>query len=224
MEHQTIDWGRVEYATALDQQQALVSDRIEGEAPDTLVFTEHPPSYTIGKRLGAARHLLWDEGELEKEGIRVYETNRGGDITYHGPGQIVGYSILDWSGSKDLHAYLRTLEEVLICSLRDLGLESERNPGKTGIWIGPRKVAAIGIAVRRWVTYHGFALNVNPNMEHFKGIVPCGIPTQDGQVTSLEAELGSTLDLSLVKSIIDRNFWQLFSSQNIENNGHTEEF
>ena len=131
----------------------------------------------------------------------MVRTNRGGDA-YHGPGQVVGYPIVSLAHRPDLHAYLRFLEEVLINSLGCLGLAAGRRPGQTGIWLGSRKIAAIGVAVRRWVTYHGFALNVNPDLGHFAGIVPCGIPAKDGTVTSIQAELGRAPEAAEVKNIL----------------------
>jgi lipoyl(octanoyl) transferase len=184
----------------------LVTQRINGEIGDTLVFTEHEPVFTIGLRAGAESHLVWDDTELTRAGITVAKTNRGGDITYHGPGQTVGYPIVSLAARKDLHAYLRFLETVLINSLGMLGLDAARRDGKTGIWIAERKIAAIGVAVRRWVTYHGFALNVNPNLAHFDGIVPCGIAATDGTITSLTAELGRTLEGDEVKRVLAAEF------------------
>jgi lipoyl(octanoyl) transferase len=137
------------------------------------------------------------------------KTNRGGDITYHGPGQIVGYPILSLATRKDLHAYLRFLEQVLINSIGAMGLAAARREGKTGIWLGQRKIAAIGVAVRRWVTYHGFALNVNANLSHFGGIVPCGITATEGTVTSMHAELGRPVDEAEVKTLLADEFQSL---------------
>lgn len=202
----TIDWGRTRYADAFARQDALVSQRIAGEIGDTLVFTEHEPVFTIGMRGGADAHLVWPAERLAQEGIEVAKTNRGGDITYHGPGQVVGYPILSLETHKDLHAYLRFLEQVLINSLGSLGLAAARREGKTGIWLGKRKIAAIGVAVRRWVTYHGFALNVNADLRHFGGIIPCGISASDGTVTSMSAELQRKVDESEVKRVLDAEF------------------
>lgn len=185
----TLDWGRTEYEAARQAQESLVARRIAGEIGDTLVFTEHDPVYTVGMRGGAEKHLVWDAPRLSQAGIEVVKTNRGGDITYHGPGQIVGYPIVSLDTHRDLHAYLRFLEEVLIAAVARAGLTAARREGLTGIWIGHRKVAAIGVSVRRWVAYHGFALNVAPDLAHFNGIVPCGIAASDGTVTSLAAEL-----------------------------------
>lgn len=183
------DWGRTEYREALERQLALVERRIRGEVPDTLVFTEHAPVYTLGARPGAQAHLLWQTAQLEAAGIGVVKTNRGGDITYHGPGQIVAYPILSLRERRDLHAYLRGLEEALIKTVARFGISAGRREGLTGIWVGPRKLAAIGVAVKSWVTYHGLALNVDPDLGHFAGIVPCGIT--DGTVTSMAVELGT---------------------------------
>lgn len=204
------DWGRTRYEPAWRAQDELVAKRIAGEIPDTLVFTEHDPVYTVGLRSGAADHLVWSADHLAREGIEVVKTNRGGDITYHGPGQIVGYPIVDLSSRKDLHEYLRFLEQVMINTVGTLGLAAARREGKTGIWVGTRKIAAIGVAVRRWVAYHGFALNVNPDLAHFQGIVPCGIGATEGTVTSLQAELGREFDLAEVKALLAREFSLLF--------------
>ena len=206
----TVDWGRTRYTPAWRRQEDFVARRLAGEIGDTLIFTEHEPVYTIGVRLGAAQNLLWDAAELARRGIDLVETNRGGDITYHGPGQIVGYPIIDLATRKDLHAYLRFLEQVLINALGNLGLAADRRPGKTGIWLGPRKIAAIGVAVKRWVTYHGFALNVNTDLAPFAGIVPCGIT--DGTVTSLQQELGRAFDLTEVKQVLAAEFWSRFGA------------
>lgn len=203
------DWGRTRYEAAWRRQDELVARRIAGEIGDTLVFTEHEPVYTVGLRSGADQNLVWDPAHLAREGIEVVKTNRGGDITYHGPGQIVGYPIVDLSSRKDLHEYLRLLEQVMINTVGSLGLVATRREGKTGIWVGTRKIAAIGVAVRRWVAYHGFALNVNANLSHFQGIVPCGINATEGTVTSLQAELGRELDLAAVKNRLAIEFGEL---------------
>ena len=203
----TLDWGRTGYAAAWRQQEALVVRRNAGEIGDSLVFTEHEPVFTLGVRSGAERHLLWDAAELVRRGIEVVTTNRGGDITYHGPGQIVGYPIISLAPRKDLHAYLRFIEQVLINTVGTFGLAADRRAGKTGIWLGPRKIAAIGIAVKKWTTLHGFALNVNTDLTAFTGIVPCGIT--DGTVTSLQAELGRALDPAEVKHVLAAEFWRM---------------
>lgn len=208
--HLTIDWGRTRYADAWQRQEEAVAERLAGRAPDQLIFTEHEPVYTLGLRSGAEKHLMWNAQRLAREGIEVVKTNRGGDITYHGPGQVVGYPIVSLDARRDLHAYLRFLEQVLINAVGCLGLAASRREGKTGIWLGPRKIAAIGVAVRRWVTYHGFALNVQTNLQHFSGIVPCGIAATDGSVTSLAAELGREVSMAEVKAVLTREFWSLW--------------
>jgi len=203
-----LDWGRTRHADATARQLALVEDRIAGKTGDTLVFTEHEPVYTLGLRAGAAAHLLWDDAERARRGIGLEQTGRGGDITYHGPGQIVGYPIVSLAQSRDLHAYLRFLEQVLIDALAELGLAGSRREGLTGIWIGPRKIAAIGVAARRWITYHGFALNLDPDLTPFSGIVPCGIPSAQGTVTSVAAELGRSPEAAKVKGLLADAFWR----------------
>ncbi len=203
-----IDWGRTRHADATARQLALVDDRLSGKAGDSLVFTEHEPVYTLGLRAGAAAHLLWDAAERARRGIGLEQTGRGGDITYHGPGQIVGYPIVSLAQSRDLHAYLRFLEQVVIDALAELGLAGSRREGLTGIWIGPRKIAAIGVAARRWVTYHGFALNLDPDLTPFSGIVPCGIPSAQGTVTSVAAELGRAPEAAKVKGLLADAFWR----------------
>ncbi|MFT3784514.1 MAG: lipoyl(octanoyl) transferase LipB [Nibricoccus sp.] len=205
----TVDWGRTRYEDAWRRQEELVAQRISGAVGDTLVFTEHEAVFTIGMRSGAEGNLVWNDEQLSREGVEVVKTNRGGDITYHGPGQIVGYPIISLAPRQDLHAYLRFLEQVMINSVGALGLAASRREGKTGIWLGKRKVAAIGVAVKRWVTYHGFALNVNSNLAHFGGIIPCGIGAQEGTVTSLQAEFGRPCDLEEVKTVLAREFWTL---------------
>lgn len=205
----TIDWGRTRYREALERQKVRVTQRKAGTVPDTLIFTEHHPVYTVGVRPGAKNHLVWQAEQLQQAGIEVVETNRGGDITYHGPGQIVGYPIVDWQEVRDLHLYLRNLEDVLINAVGQFGIKASRREGKTGIWIEDRKLAAIGVAVKSWVTYHGFALNVDPDLSHFGGIVPCGIT--DGSVTSLKQELQIECpDSAAVKSTLSLEFWKVF--------------
>jgi lipoyl(octanoyl) transferase len=172
------------------------------------LFCEHPHVYTLG-RSGDEKNLLVDDEALKSLDATFYKNNRGGDITYHGPGQIVGYPIVSLEPRRDLHVYLRFLEQVLINSVGHLGLAADRNPGKTGIWLGNRKVAAIGVAVRRWVSYHGFALNVSTDLNHFSGIIPCGIASTDGTVTSLEAELRRPVSQEEVRALLAREFWAL---------------
>jgi lipoyl(octanoyl) transferase len=203
----TLDWGRTSYRDAWARQDELVAQRLAGTAGDTLVFTEHDPVYTLGVRKDSDQHLLWNAAELARRGIELVQTNRGGDITYHGPGQIVGYPVVNLAPRKDLHAYLRLLEQVLINTVGTFGLAADRRAGKTGIWLGERKIAAIGVAVKKWTTSHGFALNVNTDLTPFGGIVPCGIT--DGTVTSMHLELGRALDPAEVRRVLAAEFWRL---------------
>lgn len=207
----TVDWGFTDYKEAFKRQLQWVHERRLGQRADALIFTEHYPVYTIGARKGTDPHLIWDDQQLRRQGIAVVHTNRGGAITYHGPGQLVGYPIVSLLKSKDLHAYLRLLESVLIAALQTFQLKAQRRQGKTGIWIENRKIAAIGIAARAWIAYHGFALNVNNALTAFQGIIPCGIPMDQGTITSMKTELGTTLEMADVKQRIAVAFWRLFS-------------
>lgn len=181
--------------------------------PNYFLFVTHPHVYTLGKS-GDIKNLLLNEDQLEKKNIRFYKINRGGDITYHGPGQIVGYPILDLENFfTDIHKYLRFLEEVIIKTIAEYGLKGERSKGETGVWLDvetpfARKICAMGIRSSRWVTMHGFALNVNTNLGYFDHIIPCGI--QDKSVTSLEAELGGKVDEEEVKKKILNHFVNQF--------------
>ncbi|PXA03957.1 lipoate-protein ligase B [Coraliomargarita sinensis] len=215
VEIEIIDWGRTRYAEAFEEQKARVARRKAGDCGDALIFTEHDPVYTMGLRKGADQHLIWDEATLAEHGVEVFKSNRGGDITYHGPGQIVGYPILSLHARKDLHAYLRDLEEVVIRTLTGFGLESARREGKTGIWLETRKICAIGVAVKSWITYHGFALNVAPDLNHFNGIVPCGIT--DGTVTSMANELGYSIGMADVKAALAVEFRKVFANTATDN-------
>ncbi|WP_319402486.1 lipoyl(octanoyl) transferase LipB [uncultured Anaeromusa sp.] len=169
------DLGCVEYHAAWDLQERMQQERRRNERSDMLLVVRHPPVFTIG-RAGSRRHILASEEVLATEGIRVWEVDRGGDVTYHGPGQIVVYPILDLRQyGQDLHAYVRSLEEALIRTVGVFGVPARREPGLTGVWTDKGKIAAIGIGVKGWVSMHGIALNVRPNMNHFRMIVPCGI-------------------------------------------------
>lgn len=218
------DWGRVDYQEAWDRQEMLFADTVAQktanrtnhtsiETKNYLVFVEHPHVYTLGKS-GKPEHLLLDETGLKEKEATYYRINRGGDITYHGPGQIVGYPILDLDNFfTDIHLYLRTLEEAVILTLADYGIEADRYPGYTGVWIdadnvGARKICAMGVRSSRWVTMHGFAFNVNPTLDYFKNIVPCGI--EDKAVTSMEIELGRKQDIEEVKSRLKKHLGTLF--------------
>lgn len=182
---QIIDWGFKPYSQALSLQQGLVDARIRDEIEDTLVFTEHEPVYTIGSRKQALENLNLSPNALREKNISFYKTNRGGDITFHGPGQLVIYPILKLK-NKDLHNYLRTLEQTVIRVLKADKIDARLREGKTGIWIEKRKICAIGISVRSWVSYHGLALNIDTDLSYYDHIIPCGI--RDGTVTSLRNE------------------------------------
>lgn len=200
------EMGRVGYAEALSLQQDLVAQRKQGLIPDQLLMVEHPHTITLGRN-GHPEHLLAGEEALRRAGISFHQTNRGGDITYHGPGQIVGYPILDLRDWKrDVVAYVRAVEEVLIDSLAEFGLAGTRIPGWTGVWVDGKKVAAIGIHISRWVTSHGFALNVTTDLSYFQYIVPCGLAQP---VTSM-AKLGAAADRAEVASVLTRNFARVF--------------
>jgi lipoate-protein ligase B len=188
--------GTVPYIAALEWQRRLADDRIAGRLDhDVLLLLDHPPVVTLGRNAHQANLL-------QAAGIDVFEVERGGDVTYHGPGQLVGYPILDLGGFKrDLHWYLRTLEQTLIDALGQLGIPGERNPGFTGVWTRGRKIASIGIHVKQWVTWHGFALNVTTELANFERIVPCGI---DGVVmTSVERETGNAKRETLWSETVD---------------------
>ena len=187
-EARVLDLGLVDYLSALDFQINLRDRRIAGEIPDTIILLEHPPVITLG-RSGNMENVLVSESELSNRGIQLFHTNRGGDVTYHGPGQIVGYPILDLTRhGTDLRKHVGKLEEVLIQALDTLAVKSNRREKDTGVWVGENKIASIGIHVKRWVTMHGFALNVAPDMEHLSLIHHCGI--KDAPMTSVEGILG----------------------------------
>lgn len=207
------DLGFIDYKEAWDLQQEIHSKRVANEADDFLFLLEHPNTYTLGKT-AHKENLVGSEDYLKQNQISVYDIDRGGDITYHGPGQIVGYPIIDLNNwFKDTHKYLRALEEVIIKTCENYGLQCGRNEKHTGVWIDDRKIAAIGIKVSRWVTMHGFAFNINTDLNLFKGIIPCGI--QDKSVTSLSKELKKEIDTNEVKEILLRNFFTLFSYEKI---------
>jgi lipoyl(octanoyl) transferase len=213
------DCGRIGYQEAWDYQERLLQQVIGARTSGAsgagyLLFCEHPPVYTLGKS-GHMEHVLIDDAERQAKGIGFYKTNRGGDITFHGPGQLVAYPILDleYFGT-DIGKYLRNLERVIIDTLADFGLNGERSPGETGVWLEPqvkgreRKICAMGVRCSRWVTMHGLALNVNTNLDFFNHIVPCGIAQK--QVTSLARELGAPVDETLVKEKVKGHFEAVF--------------
>lgn len=206
-----VDLGRIDFKKAWELQKTYFENRSLGEIDDTIFICEHNHTYTLGK-VADKKNLLMSEEELKKKGIDVYEIDRGGDITYHGPGQIVGYPILDLSNWKtDTNAYLRSLEEVIIKTCREYEIEAGRNNKFTGVWIGNRKICAIGIKINKWVTMHGFALNVNTDLNFFNGIIPCGIT--DKEVTSMQKELGAEISIDEVKTKVLKNFVDVFEYQ-----------
>lgn len=222
------DLSSIEYGEAWKYQESLLFENADIKKQiangvtnvDTshhLLFCEHPPVYTLGKS-GKEEHVLVSKEELARRNIAYYETNRGGDITFHGPGQIVGYPILDLEKYyRDIGRYLRSLEEVIILTLAEYGIKGDRSKGETGVWIDPenkmkaRKICAMGVRCSRWITMHGFALNVNTNLDYFTMIVPCGIP--DKQVTSLEKELGMKVNIEEVKKLLIKKFEQVFECE-----------
>ncbi|MGK6352074.1 lipoyl(octanoyl) transferase LipB [Parapedobacter sp. DT-150] len=223
------DWGLLDYQQAWDRQEALfarvveqkTANRLEGTASPTanyLIFTEHPHVYTLGKS-GNAENLLLDEDGLSEKQAAFYNINRGGDITYHGPGQIVGYPILDLDNFfTDIHRYLRTLEEAVIRTLGDYGIAAGRYPGYTGVWLDAdnaraRKICALGVRASRWVTMHGFAFNVNTDLAYFGNIIPCNI--DDKGVTSMQRELGAPQDIAAVKTRLKGHIADLFGMEMI---------
>jgi lipoyl(octanoyl) transferase len=235
------DLGTMDYQAAWDYQEMLLKENVlvktnaalrkqdekppEKEEEDILavagtthylLFTEHPPVYTLGKS-GNIGNMLMSASEMEERNIRFFNTNRGGDITFHGPGQVVGYPIFDLEKfGTDIGKYLRNLEEVIILTLQEYGIIGDRSAGETGVWIEPgvpgreRKICAIGVRCSRWITMHGFAFNVNTDLSYFNNIIPCGITNK--QVTSLEKECGHITDTAEVKEKLKRNFEKVFDA------------
>ncbi len=206
--------GRIDYQAGLDLQKELVEERRAGRIGDTLLLLEHPPVITLGvkTRLGPT-NIVASADQLEAEGVAVYETGRGGDVTYHGPGQLVGYPIFDLRPDRqDVHRYVRDLEEVLIRGVKTFGIDGGRVAGLTGVWVGPPgredKLAAIGVRISRWITSHGFALNVGTDLSHFDLIVPCGIT--DRGVTSLERLVGRSVPMRDVEDAVIHAFTEVF--------------
>lgn len=226
------DLGQMDYQQAWDYQTSLhrelVARKLENRQRISdgldplsqrhyLLFCEHPPVYTLGKS-GSETHLLLDELSLESQGFQFFRINRGGDITYHGPGQIVGYPIFDLDCFfTDVHRYVRSLEEAVIRTLAEYGIPADREQGYTGVWLPAtenlprRKICAIGVHLSRWVTLHGFAFNVNTDLSHFRNIIPCGISDENKSVTSLSRELGRLLDPEEVKAKLKVHFSELFN-------------
>jgi lipoyl(octanoyl) transferase len=201
--------GRVPYARGLELQERLVADRQAGRIPDQLLLLEHDPVFTLGRNARAANVLLPAEA-LRERGFEVFETGHGGDVTYHGPGQVVGYPILDLAPDRrDVHRYVRDLEEVMMRTCADYGLEASRLEGLTGTWLGDEKIGAIGVRIARWVTSHGFAFNVGTDLSAFDLIVPCGI--RERGVTSLERRLGHPVPLDEVMDRLAAHFAAVFA-------------
>lgn len=193
------------YEAVYQRQKNLLTKRISGDIPDTLLLGEHAPVITLGRGTHA-------DNILNPREIPVVEIERGGDVTFHGPGQLVGYPILALvEGERDLHRYLRNLEAVLMRVLVDYGLEGRRNPGWTGVWVGERKVASIGVAVKKWVTFHGFALNVTTDLDAFNTMNPCGLPS--AVMTSLAREVGADVSVEQVRSRVLTHFAAVFEGQ-----------
>jgi lipoyl(octanoyl) transferase len=205
--------GIVPNAEALAMQRALVEERKAGTIPDLLLLLQHPPVITLGVRGDGGRsNIVVTPEKLNELGISVFETGRGGDVTYHGPGQIVGYPIIDLKPDRcDVHVYVRDVEEVMIRVCAGYGVKAGRVPGLTGAWIGPEKIGAIGVRISRWVTSHGFAFNVSTNLDHFRLIVPCGIA--DRGVTSLERATGQSLAIADVEDAFVRHFSEVFDRE-----------
>ncbi len=208
------DLGFIDYKQAWDLQKEIFSKRVKDEVEDTFFLLEHPHTYTLGK-VAEKENLISNDEQLKELGVSVYEIDRGGDITYHGPGQIVGYPIIKLSNWKeDTHEYLRALEQIIMNVCADYGLKTERNSKYTGVWIGNRKIAAIGIKISRWTTMHGFAFNVNTDLAYFGGIIPCGI--KDKEVTSLKKELGKEVDIEEVKEKLVNQFKDIFEHNSVD--------
>lgn len=224
------DLGQLSYQEAWDLQERLLQEnvalktraRLDGitdpfDVPtkEYLLFVEHPHVYTLGKS-GEISNVLINEQEMKQKGIAFFHTNRGGDITYHGPGQLVGYPILDLEKHyTDIGRYLRNLEEMVITVMSHFGLKGERSEGETGVWLDPsikgreRKICAMGVRCSRWITMHGFAFNINTDLQYFDNIIPCGIHNK--QVTSLKKELGKEVEIEVVKSLIVKSFEDIFN-------------
>ena len=211
-----VEWlGRMEYRAAWEVQRKRAAQRLAGEIPDTLLLLEHPPTLTLG-RAADRSHIVATVERLEREGVAVVESDRGGDVTYHGPGQLVGYPIFnlrDAPHQPDLHRYVRDIEETMIRAVAAFGVSAGRFPGYPGVWTGldtphPVKIAALGIRLSRWITQHGFALNVQTDLSHFDLIVPCGI--HDYGVTSLSRLLGRSVTLPDVLPVVVQAFTEVF--------------
>lgn len=217
-----INLGIEPYKKIWDYQNRLHNLRIDGKISDVLILLEHSNVYTLGK-VAKREHLLISPQQLTEEKIDLFDIDRGGDITYHGPGQIVGYPIIKLDDLyEDLHRYLRELEEVIILTLKEFKVDAYRIPGLTGVWVNDEKIAAIGIKVSRWVTMHGFAFNINTDLSYFQKIIPCGI--RDKGVTSLQKIFNRKIDINQVKKVLVENFLYIFNYNSFEEFGTIEEF
>jgi len=202
--------GLVEYGEAYQLQRRLHHQRLEKEISDVLLVLEHPPTLTIGKS-GSLDNVLVSREELAQKEVSLFFVERGGDVTYHGPGQLVIYPIMDLSHrGKDIHQYVQDLEEIIIRTLRDFSISANRDEDHAGVWVGKEEVAAIGLSVRRWVTMHGFALNVNPNLKHFSFINPCGF--SDRKATSMSQLLGREMPMEAVTKRLVAHFSEVFDT------------
>ena len=197
---------RQSYPDSIAEQELAVGELLTGSHRNRLILTEHPPIYTLGTSASDADVL---NREIDGESIEVFETGRGGEVTYHGPGQLVCYLIVDISEEQDLHKHVWRLEEMVIRTLADFGIESERNKRGIGVWVGDKKIAAVGVRCRKWITYHGIALNIDPNMKHFDGIVTCGM--SDRPVTSMK-QLGQNISRQDVEAVIIKHANGLFGT------------
>jgi lipoyl(octanoyl) transferase len=209
-----IKYDCLDYKKAYQLQLELRDQRQKNEINDTLLLVEHPAVLTIGTS-GSRDNLVVSSDYLNQKGIKVFESSRGGDITYHGPGQIVGYPILNLKEhNQDLHWLVRTYEEIFIQLLKDYDIDAQRIKGLTGVWVGNKKITAIGVAVRHWISYHGFAFNVNPDLDHFSYIIPCGIT--DKGVTSLAKKLGSKVNKEKVIEKLIEYFADVFQMEVVD--------
>ena len=203
-----IDLGKADYQETWDLQKETHLKKQTGAKEDILYTVEHNHVYTLGKT-GSRDHILISDGEMKEKGISYYEIDRGGDITYHGPGQLVAYPILDLNNYyKDTHRYLRDLEETVIMTLNDIGINGHREEEYTGVWVGNEKICAIGIKVSRWITMHGIAFNINTDLSYFDKIIPCGIFHKG--VTSIEKLTGMKADFEEIKKLYVKNFFEVF--------------
>jgi lipoyl(octanoyl) transferase len=205
--------GILSYADGLELQARLVAERKAGLIPDQLLLLQHRPVITLGVKTRNDRsHVLGSREQLLALGVEVAESGRGGDVTFHGPGQLVGYPIIDLKPDRcDVHRYVRDLEEMLMSAVATLGVRGSRSPGLTGVWVGTDKIAAIGVRISRWITSHGFALNVNTDLSHFELIVPCGIRGRG--VTSMQRVLGRTVEMAHVEHAVIGAFASIFTRQ-----------